>query len=184
MFDDPDQLLVREVPEHLHALEDLELERDLGRCAASTLGAGRLADADDDGGDVVVAAALVRDVDELLADLLDLAVGELLGQLGLVDVGVHAVGAHQEAVAGQDVEVERVDLDRAVDADGARDRVLVLLVRRALDLLAVELAAADQLVHQRVVLGEHVALVLAREVDAAVADVRDEAAQVIAAARR
>ena len=125
---------------------------------------------------------LFADVDEPLRHVLDVAVGELLGQLGLVDVGVHAVGAEQEAIAGQDVEVERVDLDRAVDADRARDRVLVLLVRRALDLLAVELAAADQLVHQRVVLGEDVALVLAREVDAAVADVRDEAAQVIAGA--
>ena len=51
-----------------------------------------------------------------------------------------------------------------------------------LDLLAVELAAADQLVHQRVVLGEDVALVLAREIHARIADVRDEAAQVISRA--
>ena len=59
----------------------------------------------------------------------------------------------------------------------------MLLVRRALDLLAVELAAADQLVHQRVILGQDVHLVLPREIDARIADVRDEAAQAIAAAR-
>src|SRR5262249_39088428 len=74
------------------------------------------------------------------------------------------------------------DLDRAIHADGASDSVLVLLVGGALDLLAVELAAADELVHQRVVLGQDVALGLAREVDPAVADVCDEAAQVVAAA--
>src|SRR6185295_17020430 len=119
---------------------------------------------------------------QLARHVLDLAIGELLGELVLVDVGVHAVRAQQEPVAGQDVEVEGVDLDRAVYPHGAGHRVLVLLVGGALDLLAVELAAADQLVHQRVVLGQDVALVLAREVDPAVADVGDEAAQVVAAA--
>src|SRR5262249_1161275 len=59
-------------------------------------------------------------------------------------------------------------------ADGAGDRVLVLLVRRAVDVLALEPAAADELVDQGVIFGELVGLALAHEVDARIADVGDE----------
>ena len=94
----------------------------------------------------------------------------------VVQVGVQAVRAEQELVAGQDLEVERVDLDGLVDADRARDRVLVGLVRRGLEVSLRDAAAADQLVDQRVVLGELDDLAGAQHVDAAVADVGDEAA--------
>ena len=63
-----------------------------------------------------------------------------------------------------------------VDADRARDRVLVRLVRGGLEAFLGDAAAADQLVDQRVVLGELDDLAGAQHVDAAVADVGDEAA--------
>ena len=82
------------------------------------------------------------------------------------------VGREEELVARQDLDEEGVDLDALVDADRAGDRVLV---RDLLDLLARELAALDELVEDRVVLGELLDPAVAHQVDAAVADVRDEA---------
>ena len=67
---------------------------------------------------------------------------------------------------------QRVDLDALVDADRAGDGVLV---RDLLDLLARELAALDELVEDRVVFGDLLHVAAAHQVDAAVADVGDEA---------
>ncbi len=89
---------------------------------------------------------------------------------------MHPVRAEQELVAGQDFEVHGVDLDGFIDADGARDRVLVRGVGRLGQRLARDLAVADELVDERVILGELLRAALADHVDAAVAHVRDEAA--------
>ena len=70
----------------------------------------------------------------------------------------------------------RVPLDGLVDADRAGDRVLVGLVRGAVEALLGDAAAPDELVDQRVVLGQLDHLAGAQHVDAAVADVGDEAA--------
>ena len=82
------------------------------------------------------------------------------------------VARENERVAGDELDDQRVDLDPLVDADRAGDRVLLLDL---LDLLAGELAALDELVEDGVVLGHLLDVAAARQVDAAVADVRDEA---------
>ncbi len=92
--------------------------------------------------------------------------------LRAVEVAGEPVGAEAEAVAREHLDHERVDLDALVDADGARDRVLL---RDLLDLLARELPALDELVVDGVILGDLLHAAAAHQVDAAVADVRDEA---------
>ena len=80
---------------------------------------------DDDGGDVVLAAALVRERDRRLGALLELAVAAQLGDLVVArEVAVQAVAAQQEAIADRDVDVGGVDLDVVLVADRARDDVL------------------------------------------------------------
>ena len=69
---------------------------------------------------------------------------------GAFEVAVQPVAREHERVAGDELDDQRVDLDPLVDADGARDRVLLLDL---LDLLARELSALDELVVDRVVLG-------------------------------
>ena len=63
--EEPDDLLVGQVPEQRHVLQHLDLAGQLLGAVSSAAGAGRglLVDADDDGGDVVVPAARVRQVD-------------------------------------------------------------------------------------------------------------------------
>jgi hypothetical protein len=85
---------------------------------------------------------------------------------------VQAIRREQELVARQKLDEQRVDLDPFIDADGARDGVLVC---HLLDLVARELAALDELVENGVVLGELLHLSAAHHVDAAVAHVPDEA---------
>ena len=138
--------------------------------------APRLVDPQGDGGDVVLAARLVGVVDEALGDRGDLVAGEELAHAVVVEVAVQAVGADQELVARQDVEVDGVDLDRLVDADRPGDGVLVGVVGGAGQVVLGDLAAPDQLVDERVVLGELDDLGLAQQVDPAVADVGDEPA--------
>ena len=65
---------------------------------------------------------------------------------------------------------ERVDVDVGVGADRARDH---RALRMRLGLLARELAALQQLVHERVILGQLLELAAADEVGARVADVPD-----------
>ncbi len=67
-------------------------------------------------------------------------------------------------------------LDGLVDADGARDGVLVGLVRRVVEVLLRDAPAPDELVDERVVFGELVHLPAPQHVHAAVPHVRDEAA--------
>jgi hypothetical protein len=100
----------------------------------------------------------------------------LTGDFLVIEVGVQPIGAEQELVAGQDFQIHRVDLDGLVDADRAGDRVLVRGVGRASQCLARDLAVADQLIDERVILGELLGSVVADHVDAAVAHMGDEAA--------
>src|SRR5690606_23216973 len=122
--EDADELLVADEAEEQDAVEDLELEVDLLRDLVDA--AAALGHADDDRGDVVLAAPLVGERDEARGEL---PLGDLFeetAELVLLEVAVESVGAEQEAIARQDVEVEDVRVDVAVDADGACDRVLVL----------------------------------------------------------
>jgi hypothetical protein len=123
-----------------------------------------------------MAAAGVRQVDEALGQRLDVVALERVDDARVVEVGVKAVGAQEKLVAGEDFEVERVPLDRLVDANRARDRVFVGLVRGGVEPLFSHATTADQLIDQRVVFGELDDLAGAQEVDAAVADVGDKAA--------
>ncbi len=117
------------MPEERHLPQHVDLARQLsgaivGRRAGDGLGP---LDADDDGRDVVVAAPGVGQVDELLGEQLDVVALERIDDPRVVQVGVQAVRAEQELVAGENFEVDRVGLDRLVDADRAGDRVLVRL---------------------------------------------------------
>src|SRR5690606_13753492 len=114
-----------------------------------------------------------REIDEALGELFLGHLGEEAAELVLLEVTVEPVGAEEEAIAGEDVEVEDVRIDVAIHADGARDGVLVLDL---VDLIAAQLAATEQLVDDAVVLGELMDGALPVEVDAGVADVGDEAA--------
>ena len=92
-----------------------------------------LAELHDDGGDVVLAAAVVGELDERLDRRVALE-GEVLAELlGRLEVAGEPVAREDERVAGQDLDDEGVDLDPLVDADGAGDGVLL---RDLLDLLA------------------------------------------------
>ncbi len=133
----------------------------------------RLLDVHDDVGDVVVTTAIVGELDQALRGGLDVAF-EQLRNLGVLQIMMQTVRAEQERVAGQHVEIERVDLHAFVHADGARHGVLEIAVRRGVDGLARDLAALDELVEQRVIFGELHDVRLAEQIDARVADVRDE----------
>ena len=94
--------------------------------------------------------------------------------VGALEVAREAVAREEEVVAWEHLEHERVDVDALVDADRARDRVLVADL---LDLLLRQLAALDELVEDGVVFRDLLNDAAALEVDAAVADVRDEPAR-------
>ena len=102
---------------------------------------------------------------------LDLAQDRLV-----VDHRGEAVRAEQEEVAGLGLDRERVDVDVGVGAERARDHGPL---RVPLRLLGRELAAADELGDQRVVLGQLLELPFADQVGARVADVADRDAAVL-----
>ena len=131
-----------------------------------------LPDAHEDASDVVLAALLVGQLDELARRLVAVLFFEVGLELGdVVDVPMQPVRGEQELVAGEELEHEGVDLDALVDPDRARDRVLL---RDLVDLLLGQAPAADELVVDGVVLGDLLDLAVAAEVDAAVADVGHE----------
>jgi len=144
-----------------------------------------LTDLDDDDRDVVAAAAAVRVVDAALWDRGGVGVGQdalrrylrrrggIVGSQWVGEIVVQPVGAEQEAILGEHVEVLGVDIDGLVDPDRSRDRILD---RQIGDLFLGQPSAAQQLVDERVILGELMDLIVPREVDPAVADVRDEPA--------
>ena len=131
----------------------------------------QLLDAQQHDGDVVPSSRLVRRRDQRLAGLAQTRMGQQ-------DLGERAIGDHcREAVAAQqiDVPVARlvgagVDLNLRLRPQRARDdRALWVLD----GLLGRELALADQLVDERVVVGQAQQLPVAQAVGATVADVRD-----------
>jgi hypothetical protein len=84
---------------------------------------------------------------------------------------VEPVGAQEETVVGEDVDDEDVGLDGGRGADGAREDVAV----RELGELLVAQAAVLELLEQGVVLGDLIDLLVADHIEAAVADVADDA---------
>ena len=135
---------------------------------ASGVGVGAVArDLEEDDGDVVLAAALVRRPDECLRgrrEVVAVAL-DLAQDRPVVDHRGEAVRAEQEQVAGLRLDGERVDVDVGVGAERTRDHRALGV---GLGLLGRELAAADELGDQRVVLGQLLELAVADQVGAAV----------------
>ena len=131
-----------------------------------------LLDAEQHDRDVVPPAGLVGLVDQRVAPpRRAICVGrEDLRTRLLGDHRGEAVAAEQQDVPGAHRIGPRVDLDLGLGAQRARDdRPLRMLGRLGLG----QLSLADQLVDQRVVLGEALQLAVAEQVGAAVADVGD-----------
>ena len=122
------------------------------RRAASAAARADLLDAEQDDRDVVAAARGERMRDELVGGAWrGRGRREDLGDRGLADHRGEAVAAQQEDVAGGGVDRERVDLDIGLGAERARDdRALRVL----LGLLLGQAALAQQLLDERVVLGD------------------------------
>ena len=141
--------------------------------ALGALGVDRalFADLHDDGRDVVFSAAVVREIDERLDARVPGEAERTAEFFRRLEVAVQAVAREDERVARDELHDERVDLDALVDADCARDRVLLLDL---LDLFATQLPALDELIVDGMVFGNLLDASVAREIDAAVADVRDE----------
>ena len=148
--------------EERDAAQDLGLALDVGRF----LVVARL-HRESDGGHVVLAAALEREVDQQVGELV-LLLREQRGQFLLAQVAVQPVGAEQVDVAGQQIGHQRVHRHARLDAHRPGDDVLVL---RARHFLLADQPALELLLDHGVVLGELVRAVLAEEVDAAVPDV-------------
>src|SRR5690606_11778573 len=88
----------------------------------------------------------------------------------VVEHAAQAVGAEEEQVADAELVDDDVDVDLLGEAEGADDHVLLGEVD---PFVAAELLHAQEVVEQRVVLGERLDAALADAVDAAVADVAD-----------
>ena len=110
----------------------------------------RLVDLHQDRGDVVLPAAVVRELDEP-PDRRVAAEGHDRRDVGVVEVPVEAVAAEEEARARLDAHDARVDLDVLAVTDGARDDVAV---RGPLRLLRGDEALVHLPGDERVVLGE------------------------------
>ena len=121
-----------------------------------------------------MATARVGVLDELARDGGDALLGQLARNLLLVEVGVQSVGAKQELVAGQNFQVDGVDLNRLVHAERARDSILVRSVGRLRERLSRDPTVANEFVDERVILGKLHGLTAAHHVHAAVADVGNE----------
>src|SRR5207248_8331110 len=134
--------------------------------------AGVLADLEEDDGDVVLAAALVRRADErlrrrlqIVAVFLDAREDDLV-----LDHRGEPVRAEHEQVAGPAGDREGVGVDVRVGAERAGDHRALGM---GLGVLGGELAAADELGDERVVLGHLLELAVANQVGPRVADVAE-----------
>jgi hypothetical protein len=159
-----EQLLVGHVLEERDAAQDLGLALDVG---VLVVGASRGLHREAHRGDVVLAAALEREVDQQIRKPRPL-LREQLRQLVLGEIAVQAVGAEQVEIARQQIGDERVHRNRRLDADRARDDVAVL--RRG-HLLPGDEPALELLLNDGVIFGQLVRATVAKQVDAAVADV-------------
>ena len=128
---------------------------------------------DDDDGDVVVAAGLVRALGEHLAGV------ERLGRSTRSTSRIsskrtmprEAVGAEEQRVAPAELDVREVDLHGVGGAERLEDDVVVL---EGLGLFFGELAGLDELVDERLVARDLHELLAAQDVAARVADLREE----------
>jgi hypothetical protein len=127
-----------------------------------------LLDANDLHGDVVVAAALVGEFDELLAGGLGLRRGDDLTDLLRAEQPVQAVGAQQEDVALSELEWKQVHEHVRLLAQAAQQHAAVL---RRLGLFRGELAHFDLQGDPRVIASDLLDLAVAHQVGAAVANV-------------
>ncbi len=123
-------------------------------------------DLDEDGGDVVLATAIVRKVDELAhGDLLTR--GDDRTHVLVLEVAMEAVAAEKEAVALVQLHKTRVDLDVVAIADRPSDDVAV---GRTLRLLRSDEPLLDLPRDQRVIFGKLFDCAAASTIDAAVTD--------------
>ena len=122
--------------------DDVELLGRIGRIVA-------LDHVDDDHGDVVASAGLVRRVDEGLRRLVRIGVLEQeFGDVIVRDLVDEAVGAEQDAVALEDRHRPRVDADTRFDTERAGDDVAARVVS---GLLAGDRPLGHQLLDEAVV---------------------------------
>ena len=129
---------------------------------------------DEDRGDVVHAAAVVRHVDQLTHRLFEIVFGLEPGEEVLVrDHARQAVGAQEEAVARTHGHLDEVDRNVRGAAERARYDVLE---RVALGFVLAQDAGVDLLLNPRVVVRETPKLSIAKEVGAAVAHVYERRA--------
>jgi hypothetical protein len=132
---------------------------------------GRI-DTHDQRGDVVLAAMLVRESDQMTAS--DLEIGRTRDHLEdffVLDHAAQAVGTEHVQIANLGVVALDIDGDLLLHAERARDDVL----RQLALLLFRELGHREQVVvHQRVIARHLTDLVVADAVGAAVANVPDE----------
>ena len=142
----------------------------------------RAGELEEHGGDVVLAALVVRRADQRARGRLEVAAvaHDDLRDRVAGDHRREPVRAEQEDVAGLSRDREDVHVDVRVGAERARDH---RALRVHLGLLRRELAAADELGHERVVVGELLELAVAQQVRARVADVPDRD-EVVAADER
>ena len=128
--------------------------------------------ADDDGGDVVVAAVHLRFLDQGIDNAFRLGAGEeKLLDSPIVDHPGEPVAGEQKRVADARFAVEHIGLDLVSQADAAGDDVAL---RVASCLLGGEEARIDLLLDQRMVLGQLAHLSIAHQVDARISDMPDE----------
>src|SRR5581483_6160085 len=129
-------------------------------------------DADDDGGDVVLAPVLVGHGDEPAAHRLQVVAAALhdVEDLAIGDHAAEAVGAQNVDVTGLALVALEIDLDVVLHPQRARDDVLgqlaPLLVRHVRH-------GGEVVVHQRVVAGHLLDLAAAHAVRATVTDVAE-----------
>ncbi len=130
------------------------------------------ADGEEDGGDVVLAAAIVRRLDQGPRggrQIVPVAVEDPRDRID-VDHRGEAVGAEEEDVARPGLEGERVDVDARVGAERAGDHGPLGM---HLGLLRRELAPAHELGDERVVVGQLLEGAVAEHVRPRVADMAD-----------
>src|SRR5262245_5202117 len=118
-------------------------------------------------GDVVLAARLVGGIDELVDPLLEggRRRREDLEDLVVVDHGMQAVTADQDDIAGRELALDDLELDRVLGADGLGDDVLEGV---PFDLLGVEDPLGPGRGHPGVVACQLHELVAAQQIAAAV----------------
>ena len=131
----------------------------------------RAVEARGDDGDVVRPTILVREIDQPLARRYQIRLfGDDARDLVLANLSREAIAAEHEHVAATNLLMRKVDLDEGLGAERLEDDVAPLALRR---FLLGELARLDELLHQRLVLGDLPGDSVTHEIRAAVAHLCD-----------